>query len=65
MAAKKKAPKRKAAKKKVARKTTKKAAPARKITAIRDKMTKTQILTELAEKTELSKKQVEGVMDEL
>ena len=65
MAAKKKAPKRKAAKKKVARKTTKKAAPARKITAIRDKMTKTQILTEIADKTELSKKQVEGVMDEL
>ncbi len=65
MAAKKKAPKRKAAKKKVARKTTKKAAPARKITAIRDKMTKTQILTEISDKTELSKKQVEGVMDEL
>ena len=69
MPAKKKAPKRKAApKKKAARKTkakAKAAAPARKITAIRDKMTKTAILNEIAEKTELSRKQVDGVLGEL
>ena len=65
MAARKKAPKRKAAKKKVARKSKAKAAPKRKVTAIRDKMTKTQILTEIADKTELSRKQVDGVLEEL
>ncbi len=69
MPAKKKAPKRKAApKKKAARKTkakAKAAAPARKITAIRDKMTKTAILNEISEKTELSRKQVDGVLGEL
>ena len=56
----KKAPKRKAATKRA-----KAAAPKRKVTAIRDKMTKTQILTEIAEKTELSRKQVDGVLEEL
>lgn len=69
MPAKKKAPKRKAApKKKAARKTkakAKAAAPARKVTAIRDKMTKTAILNEISEKTELSRKQVDGVLGEL
>jgi len=69
MPAKKKAPKRKAApKKKAARKTkakAKAAAPARKVTAIRDKMTKTAILNEIADKTELSRKQVDGVLGEL
>lgn len=73
MPAKKKAPKRKAApKKKAAAKTkakskakAKAAAPARKITAIRDKMTKTAILNEISEKTELSRKQVDGVLGEL
>jgi nucleoid DNA-binding protein len=53
-----------AAKKKAAKKKTAKAVvptgP-----AIKDKYTKTQILTELAENTELSKKQVGAVMDEL
>jgi len=62
----KKAPKRKAAKKKVVRKAkAKAAAPKRKVTAIRDKMTKTAILTEISEKTELSRKQVDGVLEEL
>ena len=41
------------------------AAPARKLTAIKERYTKTQILTELADNTELSKKQVAAVLDEL
>ncbi len=41
----------------------KKTAP--KITGVKTKMTKTQILSELAEKTDLSKKQVAAVFDEL
>lgn len=53
------AAKKKAAKKKVA----KAAVPTG--PAIKDKYTKTQILTELAESTELSKKQVGSVLDEL
>lgn len=68
MPAKKKAPKRKAApKRKTAtrKKAKAKAAPARKITAIRDKMTKTAILNEISEKTELSRKQVDEVLGEL
>ena len=53
-------------KKKAAPKKKKKAAaPKRKVTAIRAKMTKTQILNELSEKTELTKKDVDRVMDEL
>ncbi len=68
--AKKKAPVKKAvAKKKVAtrKKAVAKAAakPARKLTAIKERYTKTQILTELADNTELSKKQVAAVLDEL
>jgi nucleoid DNA-binding protein len=64
--AKKKAP----AKKAVAKKKTvakKSAAPtaAKKATAIKAKMTKTAILKELAEKTELSTKQVGSVLEEL
>jgi len=51
------------AKKKVAAKQA--AAPARKLTAIKERYTKTQILTELADNTELSKKQVAAVLDEL
>ena len=59
----KKAPAKKApAKKKVA---AKKAAPAKKATAIKAKMTKSQIVASLAESTELSKKQVNAVLDEL
>lgn len=73
-AAKKKAPAKKKvaakkapAKKKVAAKKApaKKAAPARKATALKDKMTKSQIVSSLAESTDLSKKQVNAVLDEL
>ncbi len=54
-----------ATRKKKAAPKKKKAAPKRKVTAIRAKMTKTQILNEISEKTELTKKDVERVMDEL
>jgi len=50
--------------KKSATKTAKKA-PARKAAAIKEKYTKTAILTEIAEKTELSRGQVNAVLDEL
>ena len=59
MAIKKAAPKKAAAKAKVS------AAPKRKTTAISEKMTKTQILTEIAENTGLNRKQVGDVMAEL
>lgn len=59
----KKAPKKKAPAKKVAAK--KAAAPAKKATALKDKMTKSQIVASLSESTELSKKQVTAVLDEL
>lgn len=58
-AAKKKAP----AKKKVA--TKKAPAPVKKIKAISERYTKTQMLTQIAENTELSRKQVQSVLDEL
>jgi nucleoid DNA-binding protein len=61
-AAKKKAPAKKAAKKAP---TKKAAAPARKVTAITEKMTKSQILASLADSTGLTKKQVGSVMDEM
>jgi len=65
-AAAKKAPAKKtAAKKAPAKKAAAKAAPAKKVTAIKDKYTKTQILNQIAEKTELSRKQVQSVLDEL
>ena len=57
-AAAKKAPAKKAAPKKAA-------APARKITAVSAKFTKSQILNELSEKSGLSRKQVGSVIDEL
>ena len=65
--AKRKAPAKKTAKKKTAkRKVAKKAAaPAKNLPAIKTKMTKTQILNELAENTELSRKQVSSVLEEL
>jgi len=63
MAIKKAAPKKAAAKAKVS--ATASAAPKRKVTAISEKMTKTQILTEIAENTNLSRKQVGDVMTEL
>jgi len=68
--AKKAAAKKTVAKKKVAAKKApaKKApakAPAKKLTAISERYNKTQILTEIAENTELSKKQVQAVLDSL
>ena len=75
MPAKKKAPVKKTAAKKApakkapAKKTAAKKAPAtaapRKITAVKEAMTKTQILNTIAENTELSRKQVQSVFDEL
>lgn len=55
-AAKKKAPAKKAAAAK---------APAKKVKAIKERYTKTQLLNHLAEATELSRKQVSAVLDEL
>lgn len=63
MAAKKTAAKKAPAKKAPAKKAA--AAPVRKIKAIGDRYTKTQMLTQIAENTELSKKQVQSVLDEL
>lgn len=61
-----KAPAKKAPAKKA---TAKKAAAApvaeKKIKAVKDRYTKTQMLTQIAENTELSKKQVQSVLDEL
>lgn len=53
-----------AAKKKAAKKA-KKAAPARKITALRKPMTKSGIMAEISDKTGLTKKQVSSVFDEM
>jgi len=66
-AAAKKAPAKKVAAKKPAAKKApaKAAAPAKKLTAVKDRYNKTQILTEIAESTELSKKQVQAVLDSL
>ncbi len=69
-AAKKKAPAKKAAAKKAPAKkkaAAKKAAaaPVKKAPAIREKMTKSQILASLADSTGLSKKEVASVMDEM
>jgi len=54
-----------AAKKATAKKPAVKKAAPKKLTAIKDKYTKSAILAELAENTELSKKQVSSVLDEL
>ncbi|MAZ88441.1 MAG: integration host factor [Cellvibrionaceae bacterium] len=63
MAAKKAAAKKKAPAKKAA---AKKAAPVeKKIKAVKERYTKTQMLTQISENTELSKKQVQSVLDEL
>lgn len=71
-AAKKKAPAKKAAARKAPAKkapakkaTAAKAAPARKVTALQEKMTKTQIVSTIADNTGLTKKQVGDVMGEL
>ena len=53
-----------AAKKKAAKKA-KKAAPVRKITAVRKPMTKSGIMAEISDKTRLTKKQVSSVLDEM
>lgn len=60
----KKAPAKKAPAKKVAAKKAPAAAP-KKITAIKEAMTKTQILNTISENTELTRKQVQSVLDEL
>lgn len=57
------APKKKAATKRVAAK--KPAAPAKRTPAIKQKMTKTAIIGSIAESTELTKKQVDSVLEEL
>ncbi|MFV8784326.1 HU family DNA-binding protein [Microbulbifer sp. SA54] len=66
-AAAKKAPAKKTAAKKAPAKkaAAPKAAPAKKVTAVKEKYTKTQILNQIAESTELSRKQVQAVLDEL
>jgi nucleoid DNA-binding protein len=67
-AAKKKAPAKKAAAKKkapAAKKAVKKAAPAKTPKTIKERYSKTQLLNHLAESTELSRKQVASVLDEL
>lgn len=61
----KKAPAKKVAAKKAPAKKAAVAAPARKTPAIAARYTKTQIVTELAENTQLTKKQVQSVLDEL
>lgn len=67
MAIKKAAPKKAAPKKAPAKAKVAAAAatPKRKTTAISEKMTKTQILTEIAENTNLTRKQVGDVLEEL
>ena len=64
MAVKKKAAKKKTAKKKVTRKAAA-AAPAKRIKAIKEPMTKSAILNTIAEDTELSRKQVAAVLESL
>ncbi len=40
-------------------------APEKKVKAVKERFTKTQILTQISENTELSRKQVQSVLDEL
>lgn len=64
--AKKAATKKAAAKKPAAKKApAKKAAPSKQAPAVTTKMTKTGILNEIAERTDLSRKQVDAVLGEL
>jgi len=63
MAAKKKPAAKKAPAKKAPAK--KAAAPAKKLTAVKEKFTKTQIIAEIMNDTELSKKEVAAVLDSL
>ncbi len=50
---------------KKAAKKAKKAAPVKKITAVRKSMTKSGIMAEISDKTGLTKKQVSSVLDEM
>lgn len=61
----KKAPAKKAAAKKATAKKAVKAAPAKAPKAIKERYSKTQLLNHLAETSELSRKQVSSVLDEL
>ena len=54
-----------ATKKTIRKAPAKKATPTRKITAVKKPMTKSLIIGEIAENTELTKKQVSSVLDEL
>jgi len=63
--ARKAAAKRPAAKKSAAKKAPAKKAPAKNTAAVSKKMTKTGILNEIAEQTDLSRKQVDSVLSEL
>jgi nucleoid DNA-binding protein len=65
MAAKKKPVAKKAPVKKAPVKKVAVVAPVKKLTALKEKFTKTQLVNELVEKTELSKKEVASVLDEL
>ncbi len=65
MAAKKKPAAKKAPAKKAPAKKVVAAAPVKKLTAVKEKFTKTQLVNELVEKTELSKKDIASVLDEL
>ena len=55
----------KTAKKAPTKKVTKSSAPALRITAVKKPMTKTEIINELAQNTEMTKKQISSVFDEL
>lgn len=55
----------KKAAKKAPKKAAKKTAPARKVTAVKEPMTKAVMISEIAETTGLNKKQVNSVIDEL
>lgn len=61
----KKAPAKKAATRKAPAKKAAAKATTKRITAAKEVMTKTQIITQIAESTELSRKQVQSVFDEL
>ncbi|ROQ20476.1 HU family DNA-binding protein [Marinimicrobium koreense] len=65
MAARKTAAKKAPAKKAPAKKAAAKQPAAKKVKAISERYNKTQILNQIAENTELSKKQVQSVLDEL
>ncbi len=61
----KKAPAKKPAARKAAPKAAAAAKPAKKVGLVKERFSKTQILSQIAESTELSKKQVQSVLDEL